>query len=82
VLEVTDRLRRFVLTHDADFARLAIADGKSFHGILHIRPGDEPPPVVIARLRPLLSRSLAWNRGLVATLHRGRLRLRHPSGGP
>jgi len=76
ILAASVRMKRFVLTHDADFARLAIAEGRRLHGILHLRPGDDPPPVVIADLRPLLERRIDWSTPMIAVHRSGRLRIR------
>ena len=75
----TDELR-FVLTHDADFGALVLAAGQSFHGILFLRPGDDPPDRVIEGLRPLLSFACDWSPPLIAVYRAGRLRLRRQPG--
>jgi len=72
-------LGRFVLTHDSDFARLALGEGQSFHGILRLRPGDEPAAIVIEGLRPLLVLAVDWKSPMVAVYRTGRLRIRRPS---
>jgi len=71
-------MRRFVLTHDPDFGRLAVAEGHSVHGILHLRPGDDPPDVVIEGLRPLLVHPTDWTPPMIAVYRAGRLRVRRP----
>ncbi len=73
-------LGRFLFTHDADFGRLAVAEGRPFHGILRLRPGDDPPEVVIAGMGLLIHRDIDWIPGTIATFHYrgGRLRLRRP----
>ena len=73
------KMRRFVLTHDADFGRLAVAEGHAFHGILFLRPGDDPPGRVIAGLRPLLARPTDWTPPMIAVYRAGRLRIRRPT---
>jgi predicted nuclease of predicted toxin-antitoxin system len=70
--------RRVVLTHDADFGRLAIADGRPCHGILFLRPGDGTPEQVIRSLEPLLRRRVDWSPPVVAVYRAGRLRIRRP----
>ena len=72
------RMRRFVLTDDADFGRLALAEGRPFHGILRLRPGDDPPAVVIAGLRPLIAAETDRTPPMVAVYRAGRLRVRRP----
>jgi predicted nuclease of predicted toxin-antitoxin system len=78
ILAASVRMRRFVLTHDADFGRLAIAEGKPYHGILHLRPGDDPPEAVIAGLGALVVREVDWRTPMIAVYRAGRLRIRHP----
>jgi predicted nuclease of predicted toxin-antitoxin system len=78
ILAASVRMGRFVLTHDADFARLALADGRPYHGILHLRPGDDPPTVVIAGLKALVARGVDWRTPMIAVYRAGRLRIRHP----
>ncbi len=69
---------RFVLTHDSDFGRLALAEGKPYHGILHLRPGDERPAIVVDRLRALHADVVDWSPPMIAVYRRGRLRIRRP----
>jgi uncharacterized protein (DUF433 family)/predicted nuclease of predicted toxin-antitoxin system len=76
ILALAASERRFVLTHDADFGRLAILEGALVHGVLYLRPGDRPPDAVIAELRALLSADIDWTPPVVAVLRGGRLRLR------
>lgn len=78
ILAASVRMRRFVLTHDADFGRLAIAEGMPYHGILRLRPGDDPPDVVIDGLKPLVSRAIDWRTPMIAVYRAGRLRVRRP----
>ena len=78
ILAASVRMGRFVLTHDADFGRLAIAEGRPYHGILHLRPGDDPPEVVIAGLKALVARETDWRTPMIAVYRAGRLRIRHP----
>ncbi len=69
-------MRRFLLTHDADFGRLAIAEGKPNHGIIRLRPGGDRPATVIAGLDALLRMEVEWRPGTLAVFLRGRLRMR------
>lgn len=78
ILALATAERRFVLTHDSDFGTLVIARGAAFHGILFLRPGDDPPDAVIASLRVLMSIDCDWSPPLVAVFQGGRLRLRRP----
>jgi len=76
ILELARAERRFVLTHDRDFGRLAVADGVPLHGILYLRPGDRPPEPVIDELRELLRFQCDWTPPLIAVYRDRRLRLR------
>jgi len=44
---------RVSLTHDADFARLAIQRGQAFIGIIYLRPGHIAPAFVLDALAAL-----------------------------
>lgn len=46
--------QRVVVTHDADFGRLAIADGVPVFGIVYLRPGHIDPEFTIESLETLL----------------------------
>jgi predicted nuclease of predicted toxin-antitoxin system len=78
ILDLGKTERRFVLTHDSDFGRLAIAEGRPIYGVLFLRPGDDPPDVVIVGLGALLAADVDWTPPLVAVFGRGRLRVRRP----
>ena len=69
---------RFMLTHDADFGKLAIQMGEPYYGIIHLRPGDRLPSEVIADLAELNSMDVQWERGMLAVFRNGRLRIRKP----
>ena len=69
---------RFMLTHDADFGKLAIQMGEPYYGIIHLRPGDRLPSEVIADLSELNSMDVQWERGMLAVFRNGRLRIRKP----
>jgi hypothetical protein len=45
---------------------------------LFLRPGDDPPQVVIEALRPLLDFDCDWSPPLLAVYREGKLRLRRP----
>ena len=55
VLRRAVALGRFVLTHDSDFGRLAIAAGEPICGILYLRPGHIKPELTFAAIKALLS---------------------------
>ena len=60
VLAVATAEDRFVLTHDSDFGRMVLHEGRPFHGVIFLRPGDDPPDVVIAGLPRLLEANVDW----------------------
>jgi len=78
ILAASIPMRRFVLTHDGDFGRLAVGEGKPYHGILLLRPGDRPPDTIIESLRPLLSMEIDWRAPMIAVHRGGRIRVRRP----
>ena len=69
-------MRRFLLTHDSDFGRLAIYLEHPITGIIHLRPGGRPSAEVIADLQDLLKMQVDWTPPLIAVYRSGRLRLR------
>lgn len=79
VLAVATSEERFVLTHDSDFGRLVLHEGRPFHGVIFLRPGDDPPDVVIAGLPPLLDADVDWRPPVLAVYGAGRLRIRRPA---
>jgi predicted nuclease of predicted toxin-antitoxin system len=78
ILDLARTERRFVLTHDSDFGRLAILEGRLIYGVIFLRPGDDPPHIVIEGLPPLLSAVVDWTPPLLVVHGRGRLRVRRP----
>lgn len=46
--------RAIVLTHDADFGRLTVADREPFFGLIFVRPGHVNPAHTIGSLQELL----------------------------
>lgn len=71
--------RRFVLTHDSDFGRLAIAEGEPYFGLLYLRPGGVPPREVMGALRRLDSQSIDWSPPMIAVMRGNLLRIRRPA---
>jgi len=67
---------RFVMTHDSDFATLAVHRGEPFTGILYLRPGGRPPAEVIVDIEALLDAEIDWTPPVLAVYRAGRLRLR------
>jgi hypothetical protein len=69
-------MKRFVLTHDADFGILAMHRSEPLTGIVYLRPGGRPPAQVMADLQALLEAEIDWTPPVIAVYHTGRLRLR------
>jgi predicted nuclease of predicted toxin-antitoxin system len=69
-------MKRFVLTHDADFGILAMHRGEPLTGIVYLRPGGRPPAQVMADLQALLEAEIDWTPPVIAVYRTGRLRLR------
>jgi predicted nuclease of predicted toxin-antitoxin system len=59
VLRAAVSARRIVLTHDADFGRLAVAQGEPLLGVVYLRPGHIQPNVTIQTLRVILGKDIA-----------------------
>jgi len=55
LLGVSAQSGKVILTHDADFGRLAIARGMPFTRIIYLRPGHITPEFVIEILETLFS---------------------------
>lgn len=78
VLALATAEDRFVLTHDSDFGRIGLHEGRTFVGVIFLRPGDDPPAVVIAGLPALLDADVDWTPPVLAVFGAGRLRMRRP----
>ncbi len=61
---------RFVLTHDADFARLAVVEGEPIAGIVYLRPGHIRPQFTIDALESLLRMDPEFEPPCVLVVHR------------
>jgi predicted nuclease of predicted toxin-antitoxin system len=61
---------RLVLTHDADFGTLAIAQQKPLVGIVYLRPGHILPTFTIQTLEVLFSATLDLRPPFVLVAHR------------
>ena len=59
VLRHANQQARAVVTHDADFGRLAIRAGEPFYGLIYLRPGHHEPAFVIETLLVLRSTPIA-----------------------
>lgn len=78
ILREAHAMKRFVLTHDSDFGKLAVYRGHPITGIIYLRPGNRPPTDVIADLRNLLNADIDWTPPRIVVYQSGRIRLRHP----
>lgn len=76
LLEISHQQKRIVLTHDADFGTLAIAQGIAFNGILYLRPGHIRPSFVIEMLQTVLDKPLPLQTPFLVVAHRVGERLR------
>jgi predicted nuclease of predicted toxin-antitoxin system len=72
--------RRIVLTHDGDFARVAISQAVPIDGIAYLRPGHINPTFTIASLQAIQNQDLDLSASFViVAFQRGshvRIRLR------
>jgi predicted nuclease of predicted toxin-antitoxin system len=58
VLRIAHQQGRAVLTHDADFGTLAIAQDETFTGIIYLRPGHVRPSFTIQTIETLAAQPL------------------------
>lgn len=66
--------RRVVVTHDADFGRLAVVDRAPFLGVVFVRPGHIDPAFTMQTMDAVLA--MRWPRGrrfLIVARRRGHL---------
>jgi predicted nuclease of predicted toxin-antitoxin system len=70
LLQRATREKRFVLTHDADFGRLAMAEREPMVGIVYLRPGHIDPAFTIESLRALLAKEPDVTSAFVVVLRR------------
>ena len=76
ILAKAHTMRRFVLTHDSDFGKLAVYLKHPTTGIIHLRPGGRTATDVIADLQDLLRKQVDWTPPLIAVYQSGHLRIR------
>ena len=62
ILREAYEMGRFVLTHDADFSKLAVFQNQAIRGIIYLRPGGRPPAEVITDLENLLKAQMDWTQ--------------------
>jgi predicted nuclease of predicted toxin-antitoxin system len=58
VLNMAQKGKRVVLTHDSDFGGLAILNSQPYIGIIYLRPGHIQPEFTIQTLQAIQSRAL------------------------
>jgi predicted nuclease of predicted toxin-antitoxin system len=78
LLDIAYRDQRFVLTHDSDFGTLAVNEGKSYYGILYLRPRNLKPTNVIRLCERVLHKDLDVSPGAIVVIEETRIRIRHP----
>ena len=61
-----------MLTHDSDFGTLAVHEGQTITGIIHLRPGNRPSAEVIADLQVLLNTEIDWTPPLIVVCESGK----------
>ena len=72
LLREAHAMNRFVLTHDSDFGTLAVHEGQTITGIIHLRPGNRPSSEVIADLQVLLNTEIDWTPPLIVVCESGK----------
>lgn len=63
---------RVLPTHDSDFGRLAIAQGRAFVGIVYLRPGHIDPATVLSLLNHGLEQPFEVEVPFIVVARRGR----------
>ena len=62
ILREAHEMGRFVLTHDSDFSELAVHQGQTITGIIHLRPAGRSPTEVIVDLQNLFDDEIDWTQ--------------------
>jgi predicted nuclease of predicted toxin-antitoxin system len=70
VLHLAHREGRVVLTHDADFGMLVIAQNEPFTGIVYLRPGHIQPTFTIHTLKALAAQSITLHPPFIVVAER------------
>ncbi len=76
LLEHAYSQNRFVLTHDADFGKLAINEKQPYHGIIYFRLRNLKPANVIIVCERLLSLEIEFRQGTIIVVEEARIRIR------
>ena len=72
ILREARAMNRFVLTYDSDFGMLAVHEGQTITGIIHLRPGNRSSAEVIADLQVLLNTEIDWTPPLIVVCESGK----------
>ena len=72
ILREACAMNRFVLTHDSDFGTLAVHEGQTVTGIIHLRPGNHSSAAVISDLQVLLNMEIDWTPPLIVVYESGK----------
>lgn len=74
--------QRFVISHDRDFGKLAIAQQKPCYGVMYLRVRDQRATNTIAVMQQFLKRRIAIQSGSLVVIQEFRARIRPvPHGG-
>jgi predicted nuclease of predicted toxin-antitoxin system len=79
ILEHAFRLSRVIVTHDSDFGKLTIPEGKPFTGIIYLKPGHIDPSFTLLSIEVLLDKVEAVQPPFIIVVQHGRggIRIRY-----
>ena len=77
LLEKANSQNRFILTHDADFGKLAINEKQPYHGIIYFRLRNLKPANVIIVCERLLPLDIEFSQGTIVVVEEARIRVRN-----
>lgn len=78
LLDIAQKDKRWVLTHDSDFGTLAIHEGRPYHGIIFLRVSNLQPYNVISVCKKLLQHKADFIQSSLIVVEESRLRIRQP----
>lgn len=76
LLRKASKARRFIITHDRDFGRLAINQRQSCYGVIYLRLRDQRSSNVVRVMREFLNRDLDIRSGTLIVLRESQARIR------
>lgn len=79
LLQKAAKTRRFVISHDRDFGKLAINQRQSCYGVIYLRLKDQRSANAIRVMREFLERNLDVRPGTLIVLQESRARIRRVS---